>query len=160
VVELYLRSSGSGTVRNKKKFLCDNKDIVFEYFKLIKNKDIVNLMDLFAPDAIVYEPFSNITGGLKGKRAIESFLRIAIMANDTLQHRLVIEKEYELHETKSDPQDSNNNTKVITALVIFEKGDALKSRFTFELTSQNSYNDRTSTSLKYNMIKTLHIHFL
>jgi hypothetical protein len=43
-------------------------------------------MDLFAPDAIVFEPFSKMTGGLKGKRAIESFLRVAIMANDTLQH--------------------------------------------------------------------------
>jgi ketosteroid isomerase-like protein len=61
------------TLRNSKKLVYDNKDILLEYFKLIKNKDIGSLMELFAPDAIVYEPFSKITGGLKGKRAIESF---------------------------------------------------------------------------------------
>jgi ketosteroid isomerase-like protein len=167
VVGLHLKSSSSSsTIRSNKKLAHNNEDIVFEYFKLIKKKDIGNLMDLFAPDAIVYEPFSKITGGLKGKRAIESFLRVAIMANDTLQHQIVIEKESDVHEAKSDHQDNNNNddygsynTKVITALVIFEKGDSLKARFTFELASDHSDNDHTA-SPKYNRIKTLHIHFL
>jgi hypothetical protein len=140
---IYLKSSGS-TIRNNK-LACNNEDIVFEYFKLIKKKDIGNLMDLFAPDAIVYEPFSKITGGLKGKRAIESFLRVAIMANDTLQHQIVIEKQCDIHETNLDHQGNNNgyfsyNTKVITVLVIFEKGDSLKARFTFELASDHSDN--------------------
>ena len=123
-------------------------------------------MDLFAPDAIVYEPFSKITGGLKDKRAIESFLRVAIMANDTLHHQIVIEKEANINEPNSDHKGGsnnnitgNNNASVITALVKFEKGDSVKARFTFELTSDNSGNDRTA-SLKYNRIKMLHIHFL
>jgi ketosteroid isomerase-like protein len=79
VVELCVESRN---IMRKKKFVYNNEGIVFEYFKLVKNKDIESLMELFAPDAIVYEPFSKITGGLKGKRAIESFLRVAIMAND------------------------------------------------------------------------------
>lgn len=149
-------------MRNNKKIIYD-KDIVFEYFRLIKNKDIANLMDLFASDAIVYEPFSKITGGLKGKRAIESFLRIAVMANDTLQHQIVIEKESDTNEhkpyrTEMDSKNDNDvscNTKVITALVRFEKGDSLKARFIFELTSDN-----ITASRKYNRIKTLHIQFL
>jgi len=37
---------------------------VFEYFELIKNKDIERLMNLFSPDAIVYEPFSKLREGV------------------------------------------------------------------------------------------------
>src|ERR1044071_2860926 len=107
-------------MRNKKKLVYNNEDIVFEYFKLIRNKDIEGLIELFAPDAIVYEPFSKITGGLKGKRSIESFLRVAIMANDTLQHHIVIEVEDTPNESKFDYKDSgnkignNNSTNIIT----------------------------------------------
>jgi hypothetical protein len=152
---------------NKKKFVYDNEEIVFEYFKLVKNKDIDNLMELFAPDAIVYEPISKITGGLKGKRAIESFLTVTIMANDTLQHQVILEKEANLNEPKSDYKGSNdnnnnNNTNLITALVKFEKGDSVRARFTFELASDNSGNDDdgATSGKKYNRIKTLRIQFL
>ena len=120
-------------------------------------------MDLFAPDAIVYEPFSKLTGGLRGKQAIESFLRIAIMANDTLQHQIIIEKEYDINRSVVDDKgirnDTNNNTsydaKVITALVMFEKGDSLKAKFRFELNSDNN-----ATNSKQNKIKALHIQFI
>ncbi len=44
-----------------------NEEIVYEYFRRIKKKDIDGVLDLFANDAIIYEPFSNIEGGLKGK---------------------------------------------------------------------------------------------
>jgi len=64
---------------------------VFEYFELIKNKDIERLMNLFSPDAIIYEPFSKLREGISGKQAIESFLKIAIMVNGELQYRIVIE---------------------------------------------------------------------
>jgi hypothetical protein len=167
IAELYVESGN--IMRNKKKFAYNNEDIVFEYFKLVKNKDIESLMELFVPDAIVYEPFSKITGGLKGKRAIESFLRVAVMANDTLQHQIVLEKEANLDEPKSDYRSSsnnrsdnnNNNINLITALVKFEKGDSVKARFTFELASDNSGNDNGATvGQKYNRIKTLHIQFL
>jgi hypothetical protein len=127
-------------------------------------------MELFAPDAIVYEPFSKITGGLKGKRAIESFLRVAIMANDTLQHQIVLEKEANLNEPKSDCKgssnnksgDNNNNINLITALVKFEKGDSIRARFTFELATDNSGNDDDGATAdkRNNRIKTLRIQFL
>ncbi len=35
---------------------------MFEYFELIKNKDIESLMNLFSADAIVYEPFRQVDG--------------------------------------------------------------------------------------------------
>jgi hypothetical protein len=153
-------------MRNKKKLVYNNEDIVFEYFKLIRNKDIEGLIELFAPDAIVYEPFSKITGGLKDKRSIESFLRVAIMANDMLQHQIVIEKEATLNEPKFEDSGNkianNNSTNIITALVKFEKGDLIRARFTFELASDNNNdnNDHATAGQKYNRIKTLHIQFL
>jgi hypothetical protein len=138
---------------------------VFEYFRLIKNKDIEHLMDLFAPDAIIYEPFSKLTGGLKGKQAIESFLGVVIMANDALQHHIIIEKDSDSHRSKVDDDSHNNknnniryNMKVISALVIFEKGDSLKARFRFELSSDD--NNNTTNSKHNNKIKALHIQFI
>jgi hypothetical protein len=44
-------------------------------------------------------------------------------------------------------------------MVKFEKGDSIKARFTFELTSDDRGNGDT-VGQKYNRIKTLHIHFL
>ena len=60
-------------------------------FAVVKNNDIEHLMNLFSPDAIVYEPFGKLSGGVSGKQTIESFLRIMIMANNKLQYRIVIE---------------------------------------------------------------------
>lgn len=136
-----------------------NEDIVFEYFKLIKNKDIESLMDLFASDALVFEPFSKMTGGLKGKRAIESFLRVAIMANirSSLKRNLISMKPSQIAEVMVIILEDNTN--VIAATVKFEKGDSIKAGFTFELTSDDSGNDH-AIGQKYNRIKTLHIHFL
>ena len=136
------------SVRNKK-MVRNDEDIIFEYFRLIKNKDIEQLMDLFAEDAIIYEPFSKLTKGLKGKSAIESFLRIAIMANDTLQHNIIIEKE-----NQNNNEKSYNSTSIV-ALVTFERGDTMKARFVFELGKNNNH----VFDSKQKKIKALHIQF-
>ena len=134
-------------------------DIVFEYFRLIKKKDSEQLLDLFAHDAVIYEPFSNITGGLRGRSAIEPFLKVAIMANDTLQYHMIIEKKPYDEMDKINNKDSD---KVITALVTFERGDSIRARFTFELSSDDDdddyNNDHVSNSI-HKKIKTLHIQF-
>jgi Nuclear transport factor 2 (NTF2) domain len=137
-------------LRNKKTLI--NKDIVFEYFRLIKNKDIEQLTDLFADDAIIYEPFSKLTEGLQGKSAIESFLRVSIMANDTLQHHIIIEKE-----NQKNDMEKSCNSKIITALVTFERGDTMKARFTFELGSNGNNHVFDSKRKK---IKALQIQFV
>jgi hypothetical protein len=137
-------------IRNKKTLI--NKDMVFEYFRLIKNKDIEQLTDLFADDAIIYEPLSKLTEGLEGKSAIESFLRVSIMANDTLQHHIIIEKENQKNDMKK-----SCNSKIITALVTFERGDTMKARFTFELGSNNK---NYVVDSKQKKIKALHIQFV
>jgi SnoaL-like domain len=136
--------------RNKKMLI--NKDMVFEYFRLIKNKDIEQLMDLFADDAIIYEPFSKLTEGLEGKSAIESFLRVSLMANDALQHHIIIEKENQKNE-----MEKSCNSKIITALVTFERGDTMKARFTFEFGSNGNNHVFDSKRKK---IKALHMQFI
>ena len=100
--------TSNNIIRKKRKLLYDNDtDIVFEYFELIKNKDIERLMNLFSPDAVVYEPFSKLRGGIMGRQAIESFLRIVIMANDDLQYRIVIENISDIKNRSN--VDSNHN---------------------------------------------------
>ena len=68
--------------RRKKVILQSDKDIVFEYFRRIKAKDVPGLLDLFTDDAVVYEPFSKTvddyiqgkTTGLRGNTQLSRFL--------------------------------------------------------------------------------------
>jgi len=116
-------------------------DIVSEYFRLVANKDIDSLLNMFTQDAVVYEPFSKSEDGLRGRAAIEPFLRVVMMANDELEHTIVTEKKEKLGKTNH-----------VIALVTFEKGDKIQGRFTFELDSNNS-------SGLDERIKSLHIQF-
>jgi len=116
------------------------EEMVQQYFKCIDTKDLGGILDLFDYDAVVYEPFSNITGGLKGRSSIEPFLKVAMMANSSLQRTIKFEKP----SGKADPNK-------ITALVTFEKGDKVKGRFTFE------FEDEPAGRKK---IKSLNIEFL
>jgi hypothetical protein len=164
--------TSNNIIRKKRKLLYDNDtDIVFEYFELIKNKDIERLMNLFSPDAVVYEPFSKLRGGISGRQAIESFLRIVIMANDDLQYRIVIENISDIKNRSN--VDSNHNhmnknscsscfrMKVVNVLVTFEKGDLLKARFAFGLSCDNDDdNSDTYINSKYNTIRSLRIQFI
>jgi hypothetical protein len=143
---------------------------VFEYFKLIKNKDIESLMKLFSPDAIIYEPFSKLRGGISGRQTIESFLRIVIMANDELQYHIIIESISNIKNryTIDDSHNHGNKNiciscshlKVVNALISFEKGDSLKARFTFGLSCDNDDNNDNYISSKCNTIRSLRIEFI
>jgi hypothetical protein len=97
-----------------------NQKLVFECFKLASQKKIEELLELFADDVIVYEPFSKKEEGLHGKPAIRSFLNMMTLAtDDTLRYDISIE------------EDSNDK---ILALVVFEKGDKITAKFAFEMT--------------------------
>jgi hypothetical protein len=117
------------------------EEIVARYFRYIDSKDLDGILDLFDYDAVVYEPFSKVGGGLHGRSAIEPFLKVAMMANSELRRTVKIEK------TKK----ANNNNNRITALITFEKGEKVKGRFTFEFIEDHSGEKR---------IKSLHIEFL
>jgi hypothetical protein len=118
------------------------EEIVARYFRYIDSKDLDGLLDLFDYDAVVYEPFSKVGGGLHGRSAIEPFLKVAMMANSELRRTVKIEKT-----TKA----NNNNDNEITALITFEKGEKVKGKFMFEFTEDDSWEKK---------IKSLHIEFL
>jgi len=96
-----------------------NQRLVFECFELASQNRIEELLDLFADDVTIYEPFSKKEEGLHGKPAVRSFLNMMTLASDdNLRYDMSIE------EDKSD--------KVIV-LVVFEKGDKIEARFSFEM---------------------------
>ena len=151
--------------RGKKATLKSERDIVFEYFRRIRDKDVSGLIDLFTDDAIIYEPFSkseDIQGktiGLHGKQSIEPFLGVVVMANEGVEGNITIDKIYE----KMD--DSNSKSTEISAVVTFERGDRITARFTFELISPviSEINSSSSSNINTNQnekkIKSLHIQF-
>ena len=124
--------------------------IVHEYFRLIRTKDIYRLLDLFMDDAIIHEPFSKSEDGegrLQGKNAIESFLRVAMMASEGLREEVEIEK----------PKLSrDNDINQVIAYVTFERGGKLRGKFTFELSSEENSNSLQ----KQKKIKSLDIRFV
>lgn len=124
-------------MKTKESIPLTGDQIVARYFRCLDNKDIDGMLDLFDYDAELYEPFSNIPQGLKGRSSIEPFFKVAMMANSNLQRTIKIEK------------TSKPNT--IIVLVIYEKGDKVKSRLTFH------FEDNEDGRKK---IKSLHIEFL
>jgi len=129
-----------------------NRSIVCEYFRLIKNKDINRLLDLFADGATIYEPFSKIHGGLHGTSAIKAFLEVALMASDGLRHEIRFEKQQEKPDSSNKYNNSNDDNQV-TALVTFERGGKVKARFTFELSSEENYNSQKQKKIQSMLIQ-------
>jgi hypothetical protein len=125
------------------------KSIVYEYFRLIKNRDVDGVLNLFANDAIIYEPFSNIDEGLKGKSSIRPFLDVVIMATEGMKDE--IQFEYEK------AQDVKQEDQTVAALVTFERGGKTQARYTFELISRQEQYDYTDVGKK---IQTLRIEFI
>jgi SnoaL-like domain len=126
-------SKGNDNKRGLVKQL-SNEDIVREYFRGLKNKDIDRLLDLFTEDAIIHEPFSKLDRGrtvLRGKSTIVSFLKVAMMASDGLK--------YEIKFEKPEPRQDSHSNQVI-CYVTFERGGKARARFTFELGSEQNHN--------------------
>lgn len=93
-----------------------NRGLVQEYFACITRRNLEALLDLFVEEAVVYEPFSNQQGGLRGRSEIEPFLRVALMANTGLDKKITFAEEV---------------ADRVTALVTFRRGDEMRGRFTF-----------------------------
>jgi hypothetical protein len=147
-----------------KKIFLTNKEVIAEYFRLIQSKDIEGLKDLFWSDAIVFEPFSKLEEGLRGWSQIEPFMKVAIMANESLSYRIALEefedKDKKKNNNIKDIQDSkakNNNTnEIVKSLVTFQKDDIVKAKFRFELSQ--SVNSTSNSAQK--KIKSLRIEFI
>ena len=123
--------------KTKESLPLTGEQIVYRYFRCMDSKDLDGILQLFDYDAVVYEPFSNMTGGLEGRPSIEPFLKVAMLANTNLKRTMKIEK----------PIEPNK----LIALITFEKGDKVKSKFTFEFEDDE---------VRGKNIKSLHIEFL
>lgn len=137
-----------------------NKEIILQYFRLLQTKDINGLKNLFWHDAIVYEPFSKMEQGLRGWSQIEPFLKVAIMANESLSSKIIVEGPGLLKDTNSednpDNDNANKNSDIVEALVTFQKDEAIEAKFRFELSSQTNIVDGS----KQKKIKALHIQLI
>ncbi|HKG89629.1 MAG TPA: hypothetical protein VKA95_15010 [Nitrososphaeraceae archaeon] len=140
--------------------LLTNKEIILQYFKLLQTKDIDGLKSLFWHDAIVYEPFSKMEKGLRGWSQIEPFLKVAIMANESLSSKIIVEdpglSKDTISEDKPNNNNANKNSDIVEALVSFQKDEAIEAKFRFELSSQTN----TVDSSKQKKIKALQIQFI
>jgi hypothetical protein len=140
------------SIHKSKGKLLTNKEIVSEYFRLLQNKDIDGLKDLFWSDATVYEPFSKLEHGLRGWSQIEPFLKVAIMANESLSNKIAFEesrriKNKDLNDEEKNTSDSNND--IVEALVTFQKDNVIKAKFRFELSNQaNTVDDSERKKIK------------
>lgn len=105
--------------------ILSNEQMVNRYFQLVGNRDVHGLLDLFADDAIIYEPFSNVQNGLQGKTAIENFLKVAVMANTGMNRTITFIEEDDKNKKLQEGEES------IAALVTFERGDNVTAKFTF-----------------------------
>jgi RimJ/RimL family protein N-acetyltransferase len=105
-----------------------NQKLVFECFELASQNKVEELLELFADDVTIYEPFSKKEEGLHGKPAVRSFLNMMTLASDdSLRYDISIEED--------------KNDKVV-ALVVFEKGDKIEARFSFEMTADRKEKDK------------------
>lgn len=140
--------------------LLTNKEIILQYFRLLQTKNIDGLKNLFWHDAIVYEPFSKMEQGLSGWSQIEPFLKVAIMANESLSSKIIVEDPGPLKDTNSEDKPYNNNANknsdIVEALVTFQKDEAIEAKFRFELSSQTNIVDGS----KQKKIKALHIQLI
>lgn len=162
----------------------DRRQVVLDYFRLIKEKDMPGLLNMFTDDCIIYEPFSrgstfhNSDGAkksyLKGSSEIESFLKIVMLASKGLQYEIkFIDEPMNIkYEQSNDDFDvtslsSSSSSTIISALATFYKnegGDELKERLTFHVVSKKNYDNAVTMDSDYNTIdnkkiKTLWIQF-
>jgi hypothetical protein len=135
-----------------------NKVIVEQYFKRLQNKDIEGLKDLFWSDAIVYEPFSKLEQGLRGWTQIEPFLKVAIMASESLSRKVAFEgSDKILNNDLPDPKvDNINNYDIVETFVTFQKDNIIKARFRFELSNHANIMD----NIDQKKIKALNIQLI
>jgi ketosteroid isomerase-like protein len=146
------------SVNKGKGGLLTNKEIVLRYFTLLQNNDIDGLKNLFWSDAIVYEPFSKSEQGLRGWSQIEPFLKVAIMANESLSSKIRFEESSHIKNKDHDGKENNveSRSDIVEALVTFQKDNVLAARFRFELINR----DNTIDNSEQKKIKTLRIQFM
>jgi Nuclear transport factor 2 (NTF2) domain len=128
----------------------DDQLIVLNYFRLIDEKDMSCLLNLFTEDCMIYEPFSRGLLSdegkgkkpLKGRNEIESFFHVVMMASDGLKHEIeFVCPPFEKNRQMGDSVSSTSSS-VVTAVVTFysnEGGNKLKQKLVFHIVSEQKY---------------------
>jgi len=153
----------------------DRHQVVSDYFRLIKKKDMDGLLNLFTDDCVIYEPFSKVgtlynsdstkKAYLKGRFEIESFLKIVMMACDGLEYEIkfmaeTMDIDYEQPNEIFGSTFSSSSLISVLSTFYRSQGEAeLKERFTFYVTEKNHDSATTISSDYYNgkKIRTLWI---
>jgi hypothetical protein len=140
----------------------DDKDIVLKYFRLIKEKDMHDLLNLFTEDCRIYEPFSrghmfNDNEGkdkqpLKGKSEIESFFHVVMMACDGLKHEIEFEYGPFRHFKLLEDTVISTSSTIVSTLATFygnEGENKLRQKIIFHIVSEPGHDD-TSDKIPQN----------
>jgi SnoaL-like domain len=130
----------------------DDQQIVMKYFRLIDEKDMSSLLNLFTEDCTIYEPFSRDflsdegknKKPLKGRNEVESFFHVVMMASDGLKHEIEF-----VHSPIEEPRQNGDSvitksSSVVSALATFyryEGGNKLKQKLVFHIVSGLKYDN-------------------
>lgn len=137
-------------------FPLDDREIVLKYFRLIEEKDMHNLLNLFTGDPRIYEPFSkghvpsrneviDKPLPLKGRSEIGSFLNIVMMACDGLKYEIKFESELFRHVKLPDDAVISTSPSVVPTLATFHKNEGenkLRQKIIFYIVAEPN-NDPT-----------------
>jgi hypothetical protein len=153
----------------------DNRRIVSDYFFLINEKDMQGLLNLFADDCVIYEPFGKGTLShnntrekihLKGKSEIVSFFNIVMMASDGFQYQIeFIDESIDIDYNQPSDIFGSTSSSIVSVLATFygnKEGHGLKEWLTFHVVSRKNSDNANTQDNDYsnnNKIKTLWIHF-
>jgi len=129
----------------------DDQHMVMKYFRLIDEKDMSSLLNLFTEDCTIYEPFSRDflsdegknKKPLKGRNEVESFFHVVMMASDGLKHEIEF-----VHSPIKDTRQNGDSvitksSSVVSALATFyryEGGNKLKQKLVFHIVSGLKYD--------------------
>jgi hypothetical protein len=126
---------------------------VSDYFHFIDKKDMQKLLNLFAEDCIIFEPFSkkqslhfdngNDKTCLKGKFEIESFFNVVMMASDGLQYQIeFMDKPIVMDCEQTSKMLDYSSSSIVSVLATFygiKEGFSLKEKLTFHIVSRKKY---------------------
>lgn len=125
----------------------DDQHIVLKYFRLIDEKDLPGLLNLFTEDCTIYEPFSRgllsnegkTKKPLKGRNEIESFFHVVMMASDGLQHEIEFVCSSIEHTRQVGDTGISTSSSVVSVLATFygnEGGNKLKQKLVFHIIAE------------------------
>lgn len=156
----------------------DDQHIVLKYFRLIDEKDLPGILNLFTEDCTIYEPFSRdllsnegkTKKPLKGRNEIESFFHVVMMASDGLKHEIEFVCPPIKHTRQVGDTGISTSSSVVSVLATFygKEGNKLKQKLVFHLVAEQKrdtldkmsrYGNDKDINNETRRIERLYVHF-